>query len=299
MVALPHRLAPLPLTNDAPLTLVLGKGGVGKTTVATGLTALASQRGLRARRVELGTAASVREPEDDALVLDPDQALEDAATPVFGSRALARAALGNAAFARLLEVLPGLREYAMLLAAVDLTRSLGGGPYDRIIVDMPATGHGLSWLTAAERFARLVPRGRSREQADRLDATLRDPARTSLVVVALAEPLVVSETLSLRSELLTHVGRDADRVIVNRMSSLPDARAIDSARAEAVSPTRSRSQAAALVKLASWLDTRSRPHRYATEAARGVPATRLPESSPGPDLPTLLRSLSTVEASTP
>ena len=278
---------------------MLGKGGVGKTTVATALTALAAKRGLRARRVELGSAASVRKLDDDALVLDPDQALEDAATPVFGSRTLARAALGNAAFSRLLEVLPGLREYAMLLAAVDLTRSLGGGAYDRVIVDMPATGHGVSWLAAAERFARLVPRGRSREQADRLDGTLRDPAKTAFVVVSLAEPLVLSETLELRGELEAHLGRDADRLVVNRMPSAPPIRAADAARAESRSPARSQAQSAALSKLASWLDVRSGPQRFARDATHGIPSTWLAEFVGEPDLGAICRALSTLEAGSP
>ncbi len=289
----------LPATrqNDVPLTLVLGKGGVGKTTVATALTALAVERGLRARRVELGSASSVHKLDDDALVLDPDQALEDAATPVFGSRALARAALGNAAFSRLLEVLPGLREYAMLLSAVDLTRALGGGAYDRVIVDMPATGHGVSWLAAAERFARLVPRGRSREQADRLDSTLRDPTKTAFVVVSLAEPLVLSETLELRGELRAHLGRDADRLVVNRMPSAPPTCAANEARAEARSPARSQAQATALLKLASWLDARSEPQRVASDASRGIPSTWLGESVGKPDLRAICRALSAFEGS--
>jgi len=241
----------------------------------------------------------VRETDDDALLLDPQRALEDAATPVFGSRTLARAALGNAAFARLLEVMPGLGEFAMLLAAVDLTQALGGGPYERVIVDMPATGHGVSWLGAAERFARLVPGGRSHEQADRLDRTLRDRTKTSLVVVSLAEPLVLAETVELRNELRTHLGRDADRLVINRLSAAPPDRAAEDARAESRSPTRSLPQSSALLKLASWLDARSEPHRLARDAARGIPFSWLAEFPNKPDPLAAALALSSFEAGVP
>jgi len=269
---------------SAPLTLVLGKGGVGRSTVARVLTQAARDAGLRARCVELGPGSgrarsSAATPEvhsgERVLRIDPGQALEDAAAPVFGSRALARAALGNFAVKRLLDVLPGIHEYALLLSAVDLVGADLANPCERVIVDMPATGHGLSWLGAAQRFARLVPKGRSREQADRLDATLRDPLQTALVVTCVPEPLVLAETRELREELRAQLGRDADLLVFNRMPEVPAGAARAAQRLAADDTT----LAPAARQLIAWLAAREDTRALAVTAAAGVPFISLPDSS--------------------
>jgi len=270
-----------------PLTLVLGKGGVGRSTVARALTQAARNAGLRARCVELGPGSGLRAggspaqrqsgASDGVLQIDRGQALENAAAPVFGSRALARAALGNFAVKRLLDVLPGIHEYALLLNAVDLVGADLPVPCDRLIVDMPATGHGLSWLGAAQRFARLVPKGRSREQADRLDATLRDPLQTALVVTCVPEPLVLSETLELRAELRAQLGRDADLLVFNRMPEVPPG----AARAAHQLAADDTTLAPAAARLIAWLAAREEARALAVAAAAGIPFILLPDSSVG------------------
>lgn len=268
----------------APLTLVLGKGGVGRSTVSRTLTAAARVSGLDARYAELAPRTGLHAPAvhapsggrlgDRPLHIAPEEALEDAATPVFGSRMLARAALGNFAVKRLLEVLPGIHEYALLLSAIDLIES-GRAGCDQLIIDMPATGHGLSWLGAAERFARLVPKGRSREQADRLDATLRDPHETALVVVCVPEPLVLRETLALRGELRTQLARDADLLVINRVPEVPSgaAEAAERLAAEA-GPL-----AGPAARLGRWLAARAEARTIAMAAAAGIPHMLLAEGS--------------------
>jgi len=190
--------------------LVLGKGGVGKTTVATALTSMATARELRARRVQVGPSAGVLAAEDDALTLDPVKALEDAATPIFGSRTLA----------------------------------LGGGPYDRVIVDMPATGRG-------------VARGRRTVCADCPQWPLPRAGR----------PPQPHPT-----------GPNPDRLVVNRMPPVPASQATSAAARLAGSvPSRSGAEAAALLKLATWLDARELTPRMALDAAAGIPSSWLDE----------------------
>ena len=170
----------------AALTLVVGKGGVGRSTVAQGLALAASQRGERATYLQLGVAANKQATAGTSanpgmltwLALEGTAALEAVAAPLFGSRRLAKAALNNFAIARLLDVMPALREYALLAAALELADM-----QQTVVVDMPATGHGVAWLSVAGRLANLVPPGRTRDQALRVDAAMRDPKRSTIVAV--------------------------------------------------------------------------------------------------------------------
>lgn len=264
----------------AALTLVVGKGGVGRSTVAQGLALAASQRGERATYVQLGVAANqqsgsianapnVNQPGTLTwLALDGAAALEAVAAPLFGSRRLAKAALNNFAIARLLDVMPALREYALLAAALELADM-----QQTVVVDMPATGHGVAWLSVAGRLASLVPAGRTRDQALRVDAAMRDPKRSTIVAVTLTEALVLAETQQLRTALQTDLGRDIDHLVVNRAPTVP-ALAMQHARDLA---TREPQLAGPAQQLAAWLEQRAAARRQASEFASNVNATWIDE----------------------
>jgi len=209
------------LLDRSRTILVLGKGGVGKTTVAKALVDALAARGLGARRLELGLGAGASTG-PGVTFIDPDQAFERAAEPIFGSRALVRAAFGHSAVKELLTVVPGLREYALLVVALGLADASGRRRAnerndDRVVVDMPATGHGLAWLSAARRLAAVAGRGRAHQQAIGLDQALRSRADTGLVLVTQCEPLILSETDELRSSLRATLERDPDLLVVNRV----------------------------------------------------------------------------------
>jgi len=259
----------------AKLTLVVGKGGVGRSTVAQGLAMAASQRGESATYVQLGVAGNKRAsspPSGSAiqhgaltwLALEGTAALEAVAAPLFGSRRIAKAALNNFAIARLLDVMPALREYALLAAALELTAT-----QQAVVVDMPATGHGLAWLSAAGRLADLVPPGRTRDQALRVDAALRDATLTTIVAVTLTEPIVLSETQQLRTVLKADLGRDIDHLVINRAPVVP-ANAIQIAHDLAgLEPA----LAEPAHQLAMWLEQRAAARRQAQEFAGNIEAT--------------------------
>ena len=91
-------------------------------------------------------------------------------------------------------------------------RTPGAEPYDLVVVDAPATGHGVAVLErAAHVRARPHGRARSRGRARTIDAMLADPQRTGVVAVARGEELPVNETLSLRDALRERMGLDAER----------------------------------------------------------------------------------------
>ena len=84
-----------------------------------------------------------------------------------------------------------------------------------MIVDAPATGHALGALRTPRTFAEIARVGPIANQGRTIDATLRDPAQTAVVAVALPEEMPVTETLALRRRLREALGLELAAVVVN------------------------------------------------------------------------------------
>lgn len=231
----------IPPNPLAPAVMVTGKGGVGKTTVAVGLALAAAQRGQEAHFIEFGESDSGEKAMHDGIPpdtpvtyhrIEAQEALIESATPMFGSAWLTRVALGNFAMRPLLRAAPAIRELAMLEAVRHVVEQHPGA---RVVVDMPATGHALSWLAVPEQGRRLVGRGPLFELCDRLASKLVHPGGLSVVVVTLAERLVLRETSELCAGLAKQIGLPVGRLVVNKVSPVPTAEAMSAARSLAES----------------------------------------------------------------
>jgi anion-transporting ArsA/GET3 family ATPase len=221
--------------DGVELTFVTGKGGVGKTTVAMA-TALAAARG--GRRVVLcevaGQARAAglygldasgpgREVQLEeglwSTTIDPVVALEEWAGRQIGSRRLVGLLTHSNAFAAFVNAAPGARELVAITKAWELAQSerwvKGTGRYDLVVLDGPASGHGVGMLRTPHTFAEIARVGPIATQARKVVALLEDPARSALVAVALPAELSVSETLDLERRVEGAVGRPLDAVIVN------------------------------------------------------------------------------------
>lgn len=199
-------------------TLVMGKGGVGKTTLAAGIALSTAQEGRPAFYVEFSDGRSGRRllkdhPQVRRRVYERYDAIREAATELIGSEWLTRLVLQNFAIKKMLRAAPALGELALL----DAVRRLGEkNPTAHIVVDMPATGHGLSWLKVPSRMARVLQRGPLFQVAERVRRDLLSSADTEVIVVTLPERVVLSETLELCEKLQSEVGMVTPRLIVNR-----------------------------------------------------------------------------------
>ncbi len=206
------------------LLIVTGKGGVGKTTVSAALAVLAARQGIDTVVVEVASHASVGElvcepgttpdpgdgrtpvpvsPHLFSFRLVPERALSEYLELQLHVRSLVRVVVGNTGFRRLLDAAPGWRELITLGKLWHLASQTEGGhpKWSLLIVDAPATGHGLSLLSVPHVVLDTVRLGPLRKHTDWVLELIQDPARTLVLPVTLLEELPVKETRELRARV--------------------------------------------------------------------------------------------------
>jgi anion-transporting ArsA/GET3 family ATPase len=217
---------------DKRFVLVTGKGGVGKTTVCAAEALAIAAKGKRVlvamcnakERLStmLGSApiGSDIVPVADnvwAVNMQPEKALHEYGLLVLHSRALARTLFENKYAHAFLRAVPGMQEWSMLGKAwwhTTETRSDGSRRYDVVILDAPATGHGLDMLRVPKVIIDVMPPGLLRRDAERAWTLFRDPATCAIVLVALPEEMPTTETIELAGAL-REMGLPIGRVVVN------------------------------------------------------------------------------------
>jgi anion-transporting ArsA/GET3 family ATPase len=226
---------PTTFLRDRELAFVTGKGGVGRTTVALAFALAAARAGRRTVLCELAgqaraprlygldTVRAGREmPLEERLwatTIDPVLALEEWAARQIGSRRLVGLLTRSRTLAAFVDAAPGARELLAIAKAWELgrserwTRGLGG--YDLVVVDGPASGHGVGMLRVPRTFAEIARVGPIAGQARAVAALLEDAERSALIAVAQPAELPVSETLELEGRVLAALGRPLDALIVN------------------------------------------------------------------------------------
>jgi anion-transporting ArsA/GET3 family ATPase len=154
-----------------------------------------------------------------STTIDPVVALEEWAGRQIGSRRLVGLLTHSNAFAAFVNAAPGARELVAITKAWELGQPerwvKGMAGYDLVVLDGPASGHGVGMLRTPHTFAEIARVGPIATQARKVVALLEDPVRSALVAVALPAELSVSETLDLEHRVAGAVGRPLDAVVVN------------------------------------------------------------------------------------
>ena len=217
------------------LIVVTGKGGVGKTTVAAVLGKRLAARGRQVFLFEVDPRENLHQlldipPSGGELVkveprlylqhLDAREALDDVVREKLKVGALVKKVLASPIHHHFTEGAPGLKETAVFGRAY---RLLGGhAPRgvptpDVVILDAPATGHGLSWLTAPQLISEVIRSGPVGNMAAEITAFMRDEGRSGIVAVTIAEEMPVQECLELLDGLSTRMDRKPEGVVVNAL----------------------------------------------------------------------------------
>jgi anion-transporting ArsA/GET3 family ATPase len=205
---------------DKRLVLVTGKGGVGKTTVAAALGLAAARRGKRVVVCEVAGRDRMAElvPELTTVSVDPEQAKQEWLRYQLKSRTLAGVLGGSRLFQYLTAAAPGLSELVTMGKVWDLAqleRRTGSDVFDLAIVDAPSTGHALAMLRSPSTFAAVARVGPVGRHAATIDRSLRDPAHTGVLTVALPEEMPVNETVELERALGRELDMAVDAIVVN------------------------------------------------------------------------------------
>jgi anion-transporting ArsA/GET3 family ATPase len=197
---------------------VVGKGGVGTSTVAASLALVAAKGGADVLLVSVDGKPGLG-PLLGGVALGPDEQLLRAVdrqggrirgrtiTPhqafgdyleLKGFGSLLRKVASAASFDVIAGSTPGMEHLLVLGKIKELDRAKAA---DLIIVDAPPAGHATPFLRSAAALQAAVNSGPVRDQADEVSAMLADHSRSQCLAVTLAEETPVSEAMELVADL--------------------------------------------------------------------------------------------------
>jgi anion-transporting ArsA/GET3 family ATPase len=226
------------------VVVVAGKGGVGKTTMAAALARMASLSGQSVLIVDLEGKSGITgafgldhdlgydetelQPESAptggprqgsirARRITPDDALVEYLQD-HGLKRVSKRLVNSGVVDVVSTAVPGMRDVLVLGKVKQLERE---ELVDLIVVDAPATGHAITFLTSASGLLNAARGGPLRSQAQDVVDLLADPSRCRVMLVTLPEEMPVSETIESAFTLEDKAGVQLGPVIVNACDTVP------------------------------------------------------------------------------
>jgi anion-transporting ArsA/GET3 family ATPase len=228
------------------LVIVAGKGGVGKTTVSAALARAAALAGLSTLVVEvegrsgLATMFGQTELGYDEIVLSaggtPNGAADVRARTLtsdtalleylrdHGMSRLSKRLVASGALELVAAAAPGIKDILVLGKVKQLERS---GVADLIVLDAPAAGHAITFLTSASGLLDAVRVGPINAQARDVLELLQDHQRCQVMLVTIPEETPVNEAVETAFSLEDRVGVGLGPVVVNGVYPEIDGLGID------------------------------------------------------------------------
>lgn len=227
-------MEPAAFCKQTSVLIVAGKGGVGKTTVTAAVARMAAGAGLRALIVEVegksGIGSIFGRPEPltyeevqlgdgiMARTLTPDDALLEYLHD-HGLKRVSKRLASSGALDVVSTAVPGIKDILVLGKVKQLERA---GIADLIVLDAPAAGHAVTFLTSAKGLVDAARVGPIRQQAEDVVDLLSDPERCQVMLVTLPEETPVNEVVETAYKLEDTVGIQLAPVVVNGLYPVLD-----------------------------------------------------------------------------
>lgn len=224
----------MPGLLDKRLWVVSGKGGVGKSSVSAALALASARAGKRTLVCEINATERLTgllghrpvgpnlrqlEPNLWAVNAQPQEAMREYALMVLRFETLYKAVFENRLVKYFLRFIPSLQELVLLgkvLYHVQETLPDGRPKYDTVVMDAPATGHAISFLSVPHVLLQTVPPGPMSKEALKMRDLLVDPRTTAAILVSLPEEMPVNETLELHEALRDRVKMKTHAAVLNQ-----------------------------------------------------------------------------------
>jgi anion-transporting ArsA/GET3 family ATPase len=219
--------------RQSRVLIVAGKGGVGKTTICAALALMAADAGLSVLVVELegktglplafgqegpleydgSVLVEASEPGGEVFArrITPDDALLEYLAD-HGMRRFSKRLVSTGALDVVATAIPGIRDILVLGKVKQLERD---DPADLLLLDAPATGHVMTFLSSASGMLDAARSGPLRSQAADVVSLLTDPDRCRVALVTLPEEMPVNEAVEAAYKLEDQVGVSLGPLIVN------------------------------------------------------------------------------------
>jgi anion-transporting ArsA/GET3 family ATPase len=224
------------------LLFIVGKGGVGRSTISASLAAYFSQKKENVLVVQWSLSDSispifsdsscghkenliclssegVETPSFKVMNFNVDEAIKEYFVDHLKMKILYSLIIQNKHVQKLVHAAPGIAELfflGRLFWLVELAQKEKGIFYDRVIVDTPATGHGVSLFSIAKTVANLGMTGPLAAECERVAKLLGDKQKTAVFLVTLPEELPAEECMESVPKILEKLGYAPAFLMINQ-----------------------------------------------------------------------------------
>ncbi len=222
----------LDLEHNEVLTFVTGKGGTGKSFLSCLLAVKSAHEGKRVLLIDSENTGDLTEIfEHEQVGYDPVEvynnvwisqiSTDDSLAEYLKLYAKVPTWAKITPLARLIDLVshaaPGVKEILVCGKICFETKKImdGESDFDVIIVDAPSSGHVISLLDAPNALSEMVSKGGLQNQTQWMSEILKANS-TNVVITALPEEVVVSETKQLVDEITSRTSISIREIILNR-----------------------------------------------------------------------------------